>query len=67
MAIGRFASVRFPCSKCGGLKLVGDDYFALGETWVDITCIKCSHSKDISVSELDALLEKINKAKRRNK
>lgn len=45
--------------------MVGDDYYAFGETWVDITCIKCAHSKDISVRELDSLLAKLKKTVKR--
>jgi len=67
MALGKYASVRFTCSKCGGIKTVGEDYYALGEMWVDITCIKCSDSKDISIVELDSLLTKLKKAKQRRK
>lgn len=65
--LGKYATVRFTCSKCGGVKTVGEDYYAFGEVWVDITCIKCSDTKDITTVELDSLLSKLKKAKNHRK
>lgn len=49
----------FRCSKCGGLKMVGAQYYAMQRNWVDITCVNCSHSKDIEVSKLNRILFKL--------
>jgi len=49
----------FRCSKCGGFKMVGTQYYAMQRNWVDITCINCSDSKDIEVKELNILLRKL--------
>jgi len=49
----------FRCSKCGGLKMVGSQYYAMQRNWVDITCINCSDSKDIEVKKLNTLLSKL--------
>lgn len=58
----RFAAVKFVCKYCKGTKLVGEQYYALGENWVDITCVRCSHSKDITVENLELLMQRINEA-----
>jgi hypothetical protein len=60
--MSRFATVKFVCKYCKGTKLVGEQYYALGENWVDITCVRCSHSKDITVEDLELLMRRINKA-----
>lgn len=49
-------SSNFRCSHCGGMKYVGDTYFAMNNYWVDVTCIKCAHSVDIEVGRLNKLL-----------
>jgi transcription elongation factor Elf1 len=49
----------FRCSHCGGMKYVGDPYFAMQKYWVDVTCIKCSHSVDIEIKKLNTLLGKL--------
>lgn len=58
------SEVNLYCKKCGGTKYIGDEYYALGDMWVDVTCIKCSHSTDIRVNEMKEILSKISKAKR---
>jgi hypothetical protein len=58
------SEVNLYCKKCGGTKYIGDEYHALGDMWVDVTCIKCSHSVDIRVSEMKQILSKLSKAKR---
>ncbi len=60
--MSRFATVKFVCKYCKGTKLVGEQYYALGENWVDITCVRCSHSKDITVENLELLMQRINEA-----
>jgi hypothetical protein len=57
----KFPPVRLTCSSCGGAKYIGEEYYALGDTWVDVTCIKCGHSADIKVNDLHKMLEKIKK------
>ena len=37
----------FRCSKCGGLKMIGSQYYAMQRNWIDVTCVNCSDSKDI--------------------
>jgi transcription elongation factor Elf1 len=49
----------FRCSNCGGMKYVGDPYFAMQRYWIDVTCIKCAHSVDIEINRLNSLLSKI--------
>lgn len=49
----------FRCSSCGGMKYVGDPYFAMQKYWVDVTCIKCAHSVDIEITKLNRLLGKL--------
>ena len=46
----------FRCQKCGGLKYVGDPYYAMQKYWVDITCVRCSHSSDIELKKLNRIL-----------
>jgi hypothetical protein len=58
--------VRFKCKKCGGPKFVGDEYYAFGTYYVDITCVICSHSKDIEVSKLNKLIEQLAGEKKRS-
>ena len=58
--MSQFATVKFVCKYCKGTKVVGEQYSAFGESWVDITCVRCSHSKDITVQNLKLLIEKIN-------
>lgn len=52
-------SIRLKCKKCGGPKFIGDQYYAFGTYYVDVTCVICAHSKDIEVSELNKLLKKL--------
>lgn len=55
----KFPRFTMKCSKCGGLKYIGEEYYSLGELWVDVTCIQCAHSVDIEVSKLNAFIEKV--------
>ena len=57
--MGLSASIKFLCNHCGGVKFVGAEYYALGEKWVDITCVKCGHSKDTTVKNLENLINRI--------
>lgn len=65
--MNQFATLRFVCKHCGGAKVAGEQYYALGEDWIDITCVKCSHSKDIKVKDLKDLVDKINKSNAQSK
>jgi len=47
------------CKKCKGLKYIGEEYMAYGTMYVDVTCIKCGHSKDIEVVKLKKVLKAI--------
>lgn len=49
----------FRCSRCGGLKMVGSQYYAMQRNWIDVTCINCSDSVDIEVKKLNKLLKKL--------
>jgi len=55
----KFSDVYMRCIKCGGRKYIGEQYYSLGQYWVDVTCIKCGHSADIQVDKLNKILEKI--------
>lgn len=57
---------RFKCKRCGGLKFIGEEYYAFGIYYVDVTCVKCADSKDIEVSELNRLINKLSKKKVNN-
>ncbi len=57
---------RFKCKKCGGFKFIGEEYYAFGAYYVDVTCIKCADSKDIEVSELNKILSQLNNQKGNN-
>lgn len=57
---------RFKCKKCGGLKFIGEEYYAFGIYYVDVTCIKCADSKDIEVSELNRLINKLSNKKEKH-
>lgn len=63
----KYPSVNLKCSHCGGLKYIGDEYHALDRVWVDVTCIKCSHSVDVEVEKLYKLLEKLKEHKKNAK
>jgi hypothetical protein len=65
--MSQFAALRFVCKNCGGTKVVGEQFYVLGENWVDITCVKCSHSKDITVEDLKSFLKKINQSNAQSK
>lgn len=58
----KYPFVRLKCKNCGGLKYIGDEYYAMGVYWVDVTCIACSHSKDIEVTKLYKFLYKLKMA-----
>lgn len=53
------SSLSFTCSSCKGRKYIGDEYYAMSQWFVDVTCIKCGHSKDIEVIELYKLCKKL--------
>lgn len=65
--MSQFSTLKFVCKHCGGTKVAGEQYYALGENWIDVTCVKCSHSKDIKVKDLQDLVDKINKANAQSK
>jgi RNase P subunit RPR2 len=45
------------CKKCKGVKYIGEEYVAFGTKYVDVTCMKCGHSKDIDVESLKKYLK----------
>ena len=52
---------RLICKKCGGIKFVGDPYYAYGTYYVDVTCLVCSDSKDIELEKLKKFLNSLEK------
>ena len=54
---------RLICKKCGGIKFVGDPYYAYGTYYVDVTCLVCSDSKDIELEKLKKFLNSLEKGK----
>lgn len=50
------SKIRLKCVHCGGIKFVGDPYYANGIYYVDVTCIVCSETKDIEVDRLKKFL-----------
>lgn len=50
------------CKKCGGRKYIGEEYYAMGTMYVDVTCIHCAHSRDIAVHKLEIFIKKLEKA-----
>jgi hypothetical protein len=56
-------SRKLKCKKCGGLKFIGDPYYAYGTYYIDVTCVICSDTKDIEVDRLNQFLEKLNQEK----
>jgi len=58
-------NVPLKCAKCGGAKYV-DEPYAIFDTWfVDVVCLTCGHTKDITVSDLKALMSKLEAASRK--
>lgn len=51
---------KLKCAKCGGLKFVGEEYYAYGTYYVDVTCVVCSDTKDITVEALKSFLKKLS-------
>ena len=47
------------CKNCGGVKYVGDQFYALGDLWVDITCVNCAHSVDIRVNDFNKFVAEV--------
>jgi hypothetical protein len=45
------------CARCGGLKYVGEEYYAMERFWVDVSCFQCSHSVDIECDKLIKFLK----------
>jgi len=58
------SKVRLTCASCGGIKFVGDPYYAGGIYYVDVTCLVCSDTKDIEVEKLKAFLNALEKGGR---
>jgi hypothetical protein len=56
-------TLRLKCSLCGGIKFIGDPYYANGTYYVDVTCVICSHSKDIELEKLNDFLSKLKQDK----
>jgi hypothetical protein len=56
-------TLRLKCATCGGPKFIGSPYYAHGSYYVDITCVVCSHSKDIELDKLNKFLEKLKQEK----
>lgn len=52
-------SLIFKCLRCKGRKYIGDEYYAMGAWYVDVTCLQCAHSVDISVEKLKEMLRKL--------
>lgn len=59
--------VRLKCSKCGGIKFVGDPYYAHGTYYVDVTCVVCADTKDIEVDKLKKFIQSLQGAKNAKK
>lgn len=57
-------TLRLKCSRCGGAKFIGAEYYSGGFYYVDVTCITCAHTKDIKVSDLNSFLDKLSKQRR---
>lgn len=51
------SKTRLKCAHCGGIKFVGEPYYANGVYYVDVTCIICSETKDIEVERLKKFLQ----------
>lgn len=51
------SKTRLKCVHCGGIKFVGEPYYANGVYYVDVTCIICSETKDIEVERLKKFLQ----------
>lgn len=51
----------FKCRRCGGRKYIGDEYYAMGAMYVDVTCLQCAHSIDISVEKIKEFIAKVEK------
>lgn len=58
---------RLICSNCGGIKFIGDPYYAYGTYYVDVTCVVCADSKDIELEKLKAFLHVLEKGQSDNK
>lgn len=56
--------IRLKCKHCGGLKFIGDPYYAHSKYYVDVTCVICSDSKDIEVEKLNNFLNGLRRGKR---
>ena len=39
------------------MKYVGDPYYAMQRYWVDITCVRCSHSSDVELKKINRILK----------
>jgi hypothetical protein len=56
-------TLRLKCATCGGPKFVGNPYYSNGTYYVDVTCVICSHTKDIELDKLNKFLEKLKQEK----
>lgn len=55
--------VRLKCKHCGGIKFIGDPYYAFGKYYVDVTCVVCSDSKDIEVEKLKNFIKSLKRGR----
>lgn len=58
---------RLICSHCGGIKFIGNPYYAYGTYYVDVTCVVCADSKDIELEKLKTFLHLLEKGQNDNK
>jgi len=59
--------LRFKCSKCGGPKFAGEEYWFAGEYYIDITCAICADTRDVKLSFLKDFVSKMNSGYKRQK
>lgn len=55
------ARLHLKCKRCGGRKYIGEEYYAMGAVYIDVTCLHCAHSRDITVQKLELFLSKLEK------
>jgi hypothetical protein len=66
VVIMSISKLRLKCAKCGGPKFIGDEYYALGTYYVDVTCVVCADSVDISVEKLNKFLDTLERGVRKS-
>lgn len=54
--------INLKCNHCGGMKYIGEEYYAFGTLYVDIPCLICGRSVDIEVEVLKKYLSILEKA-----